>query len=75
MNSDEVEEAVLDHEALGDSALVSDHLANAFGDVCTLDFGHIALVFLLDEYHEPHLPHADERFIYISEAMLLHVLL
>ena len=74
MDSNEVEETVLYHKALGDPAFITNHFADTFGNVRASDFGYIAFIIVLDEADEPHLPHADESLVHIDKAVLAHVL-
>jgi len=70
---DEAEEAVLDHEALGNSTFISNHLAEPFCKVGAPDFCYLGPVFSLDEANEPHFPHAYK--LELDEAQRVEVLL
>ena len=75
MYGDEIEQSVLDHEALGHTTLVTKHFAESFGNLSASHFGDILFVVCFDEADEPHLPHADELFVDTDEAVEAQILL
>ena len=71
--SDEAEESVLDHEALGDSTFIPDHLSKSFRQMSASDLSYLGPVLSFDEANEPHFPHAYE--LELDEAQRGEVLL
>ena len=63
MDCDEVEQSVLYHETLCHSTFVANHLSQSFGNSSASELGYLRPVFVFDEDHKPHLPHADELHI------------
>ena len=68
MHSNKVEHSVFQHETLGDTAFVTNHFSNTFGNrpipyLC--DFMLEIASYVADK---PHLPHADESLVHVQES-------